>query len=218
MKNYRQIWEAIAEEIKEDIINGRYGPDERLKEAELAEKYDVSKTPVREALRYLEGIGFVEIVPHTMARVKKMNKKEVEEFYVIQSVLEGLAAREAVPNLKEGDFEKMEKYVALLEKYSREKNSVEYEKANINFHSIFWKASNNEKLREMIRNIHEQVLRFRTVTRKYPERFKVLAADHRRIMESARKKDAEKVEKLFRQHVEKQTKYIVEILEREEHI
>ncbi|MBW2000376.1 MAG: GntR family transcriptional regulator, partial [Deltaproteobacteria bacterium] len=46
MKNYRQIWEAIAEEIKEDIINGRYKPDERLKEADLAEKYHVSKTPV----------------------------------------------------------------------------------------------------------------------------------------------------------------------------
>jgi DNA-binding GntR family transcriptional regulator len=173
---------------------------------------------VREALRYLEGIGFVEIVPHTMARVKKMNKKEVEELYLIQSVLEGLAAREALPNLNDSDFEKMKKYVTLLEKHSREKNSVEYEKANIGFHSIFWKACNNAKLMEMIQNIHEQVQRFRTITRKYPERFKVLAADHRKIMESARKRDVEGVEKQFRQHVEKQTKYIVEILEKEEHI
>ena len=70
----------------------------------------------------------------------------------------------------------------------------------------------------MIQNIYEQVLRFRTITRRYPERFKMLVADHRKIMESVRKKDVEGVEKLFRQHVEKQTKYIVNILEKEEYI
>lgn len=218
MKIYKQIWEAIADEIKEDIINGRYIPGERLREADLAELYDISKTPVREALRYLEVIGFVEIVPHTMARVKKMNKKEVEELYLIQSVLEGLAAREAIPNLSEDDFKELKKYVILLEKCSKKKNSVEYEKANINFHSIFWKASSNKRLLEMIQNIYEQVLRFRTITRRYPERFKMLVADHRKIMLSAQKKDVEGVEKLFRRHVEKQTKYIVDILEKEDHI
>ena len=218
MKIYKQIWEAIADEIKEDIINGRYIPGERLREADLAELYDISKTPVREALRYLEVIGFVEIVPHTMARVKKMNKKEVEELYLIQSVLEGLAAREAIPNLSEDDFKELKKYVILLEKCSKKKNSVEYEKANINFHSIFWKACHNKRLLEMIQNIYEQVLRFRTITRRYPERFKMLVADHRKIMLSAQKKDVEGVEKLFRRHVEKQTKYIVDILEKEDHI
>jgi len=218
MKAYEQMWETIAEDIKEDIINGHYKSQERLKEADLAAKYSASKTPVREALRYLESIGFVEIFPHTMARVKKMDGKGVEELYLIQSVLEGLAAREAIPYLNESDFEKMKKYVTLLEKYSRGKNSVEYEKANINFHSIFWKACNKKRLMEMIQNIYEQVLRFRTITRRYPERFKMLVADHRKIMESARKKDVEGVEKQFRQHVEKQTKYIVDILEKEEQI
>ena len=218
MKTHKQIWEAIAEEIKEGVISGRYEPDERLKEAELAEKYSVSKTPVREALRYLERIGFVEIVPHTMARVKKMNQKEVEDLYMIQGVLEGLAGREALKHLNEGDHEKMKTCLDLLEKHSREKNPSEYEKANIKFHGIFWKACHNSKLTELINNIHEQLQKFRSITRRYPERFKDLAGDHRKIFEAVVHGDAMKVDLLFQRHVAKQKKYIVDILEKENHL
>lgn len=217
MKPYRQIWETIAEDVKEDIINGRYKPEQRLREAKLAEKYSVSKTPVREALRHLESIGFVEIVPHTMAHVKKIDKKEVQNLYRIQSVLEGLAGREAIPNLNKDHFEKMEKYATLLEKYSLEKNSIEYEKVNFNFHSIFWNASDNERLIKLVYNIREQLQRFRSITRRYPERFKNLAADHRKILEAAVQRDGEKAEGLLRRHVEKQSKYIVDLLEKGNH-
>ena len=218
MKTYKQIWETIAEEIKEGVISGRIKPDERLKEAELAEKYSVSKTPVREALRYLERIGFVEIVPHTMARVKKMNQKEVEDLYMIQGVLEGLAAREALNHLNDSDHKKMEACLDSLEKHSREKNFLEYEKANIKFHGFFWNACNNANLTELITNIHEQLQKFRSITRRHPERFKDLAGDHRKIFEAVVQRDAMKVDLLFQSHVAKQKKYIVEILEKENHL
>jgi len=77
MKVYEQMWKTIAEDIKEDIINGHYKSQDRLKEAELAAKYSASKTPVREALRYLESIGFVEIFPHITARLKNSTSYKV---------------------------------------------------------------------------------------------------------------------------------------------
>ena len=211
----KQIWEAIAQDIKEDIINGIYEAEDRLKETKLAEKYAVSKTPVREALRYLGGIGFVEIVPHRMAYVTKMNKKDVQDLYRIQAVLEGLAVREALPNLKTNHYGKMEKYANLLEKYSKEQKSKEYEKANINFHSIIWQASKNEKLIALINNIYEQLQRFRSVTRRYPKRFGDLVADHRKILMAVTQHDGEEAERLFRLHTKKQEQHIVEILEKE---
>ena len=76
--SFKKLSKAIAEDIKEDIISGHYKSGERLKEADLAEKYSVSKTPIREAIRYLEGVGFIEMIPHTMIRVTKMDKKEVQ--------------------------------------------------------------------------------------------------------------------------------------------
>jgi len=217
MEQPKQFWEAIVLDIKEDILNGVYKPKDRLKETELAKKYSVSKTPVREALRYLGSIGFVEIVPHRMARVTKMNKKDVQSLYRIEAVLEGLAAREAIPNFSKIDYEKMERYATILEEYSDEKKSREYEKANINFHSIFWNASKDKKLIGMINTNIEQLQRFRTITRRYPERFKNLVADHRKIIEAALQKKGQKIEALFRTHVEKQERYIVDLLEKENH-
>jgi len=212
----RQIWKAIAEDIKEAIISGRHKPGERLKEADLAAKYSVSKTPVREAIRYLEGIGFVEIIPHTSLRVTKMNKKDVQNHYRIQGVLEGLAVREALPNMTQKDYDEMEKCTILLEKHSLENDYAQYAKANNHFHSIIWAASDNERLVEMHQNTFEKIQRFHSVPRRFPGRFKGLAFDHREILEAVVQKNEERSEMLARRHVQKQEQYIVELLDRED--
>lgn len=215
MKAYEQMWETIAEDIKEDIINGHYKSQERLKEAELAAKYSVSKTPVREALRYLESIGFVEIIPHTMAQVKAIDKKEAGNLYRIQSVLEGLAVHQAIPNLKKGDYEKMQKYITLKEEYSRKDNPSKHEQANMNFHAIIWRASNNKNLIKLTNNIYEQCQRYRVISRRYPERFRDGAADHREILDAIIKKDIEKAEGSMRRHLEDYGKIILALLDSE---
>ncbi len=211
----KQVWKAIAEDIKEDIISGRYKPLERVKEGDLAAKYSVSKTPVREAIRYLEGIGFLEIIPHTMTRVTKMNKKEVQNLYRIESVLEGLAAREALWNLTNRDVGDMEKYATLLERHSRDNNYYQYAKANNSFHSVIWRASDNQQLIEQLQNTFEKIQRFHSVPRRFPDRFKDLAPDHRKILKAISQKNETETEMLARRHVQKQEQFIVELLEKE---
>ena len=213
MRAYEQMWETVAEDIKEDIINGHYKSQERLKEAELAAKYSVSKTPVREALRYLESIGFVEIIPHTMARVKAIDKKEAGNLFTIQSVLEGLAVCQAIPNLKKGDYEKMRKCISLKEEYSRKDAPSKHEQANINFHAIIWRAANNKNLIELTNNIYEQCQRYRVISRRYPEGFENGAADHREILDAIIQKDIEKAERLMRSHLENYWKHISDLLD-----
>ena len=211
----KQVWKAIAEDIKEDIISGRYKPLERVKEGDLAAKYSVSKTPIREAIRYLEGIGFVEMVPHTMIRVTKMNKKDVQNLYRIWSVLEGLAARESLWNLTKTDFQDMERYATLTERYFRDNNYHQYTKANNSFHSVIWQASDNQQLMEQLQNTYEKIQRFHSVPLRFPHRFKDLVPDHRNILKAILKKDEEKTEMLARRHVQKQELYTVELLEQE---
>jgi len=211
----KQVWKAIAEDIKEDIISGRYKPLERVKEGDLAAKYSVSKTPIREAIRYLEGIGFVEMVPHTMIRVTKMNKKDVQNLYRIWSVLEGLAARESLWNLTKTDFQDMERYATLTERHFRNNNYHQYTKANNSFHSLIWRASDNQQLVEQLQNTYEKIQRFHSVPLRFPHRFKDLVPDHRNILKAISQKDEEKTEMLARRHVQKQEQYTVELLEQE---
>jgi DNA-binding GntR family transcriptional regulator len=84
MKRPKQIWEAIAQDLKTHIFSGVYKPKDRLKEIKLAVKYSVSKTPVREALRYLGSIGFVEIIPNRMACVSNMKKRTCRLFIALR--------------------------------------------------------------------------------------------------------------------------------------
>ena len=116
--------------------------------------------------------------------------------------MEGLAALEAVPRLTEKDLTALEKYATQLEKYSKEKKTTEYEKANVNFHSVFWKAADNKDLRLILQNIYVRVKKFRSITRRYPERFKDFVGDHRHIQKAAQAKNAGKAE------------YIVALLEK----
>lgn len=212
-KTYKPIWETIADKLKEDIISGVYLPGERLRENELAEKHASSKTPVKEALRYLEGIGFVEIVPYTMTLVKKMKREEVSDLYSIESVLEGLAARRATPHLSKGQISRMERYIEHLEKNFRENNHARHEKANIDFHSVLWEASGSAKLLELINSIRQQLQRFRTVTRRHPARFADLVADHREILDTLVQGDPGEAERIVRRHFERSGEIIMSLLE-----
>ena len=212
-KPYKPIWETIADRIKEDIISGLYLPGDRLTENELSAKYESSKTPVKEALRYLEGIGFIEIIPYKMTRVRKMNKEEVSDLYSIESVLEGLAARKAITHITKGQLNRMEKCIQLLEKYNHENNRARYEKVNLDFHAVIWGASKSLKLQQLINTIREQLQRFRFVTRRYPEKFAGLVGDHRKILDVLIKKDAEASERLVRSHFEKSGEIIVALLD-----
>ena len=216
MNKHKQIWETIADDIQEGILSGDYKPWERLVEADLAAKYSVSHTPVREALRYLSNLGFVEIVPRTMVRVKGLDKKEIEDLGAIQCVLEELAVLNAVPNLRERHFKEMEKSIARIEKHYNRKEYLEYEEANVRFHETIWKASDNNELIIMLENIYNRIHRFRAVTRRYPAKSKDLIDVHKEILKAAVQMDSKKAATLTRSHLEEFFQDVISFLEKDE--
>ena len=87
--------QQIADHLGHQIMNGEYPPGSRLKEEELAERYAVSRGRVREAFRFLERRGFVEIVPRHGARVREFDPADLASLFSVRAVLFGLAARQA---------------------------------------------------------------------------------------------------------------------------
>jgi len=213
----KQIWEIIAEGIKDDIIGRKYKTGQWLKESELAEKYGSSKTPVKEALRYLEGIGFVEIVPYTGAKVRTLNKDEILVLENVQGMLEGYAARMAVEHLSEKRIEKLKQYAALLKRYYRENKPIKYEKTNIAFHTGIWEGLINGKLEEIILYIRDQLQRSRTITRYHLEIFgKKLLTSHEEILAALIDRDGPRAEQVVRDHYAKSGEMVAKLVESEE--
>lgn len=95
--------DQVRDHLLEGILDGRYAPDSRIVETQVARELGTSQAPVREALRSLEGIGVVEYSPFRGARVRRPSRREIVEAYAVRSALETLAARLAVPRMTSGD-------------------------------------------------------------------------------------------------------------------
>ena len=96
--------DQVKDRLLEAILTGRYPPDSRIVETQVARELGTSQAPVREALRGLEALGVVEITPFRGARVRRPTRRELLEAYVVRSALETLGARLAVPRLTDGDL------------------------------------------------------------------------------------------------------------------
>ena len=95
----RTVKDTLVEILRDEIIQGHLAPGQHLRLEEIAPRFDVSTTPVREALRELEVEGLVTIFPHRGAIVTKLSVEELQDIYDIRVTLEEMATRFAVPHL-----------------------------------------------------------------------------------------------------------------------
>lgn len=106
LEKHQTLRERILETIRDAILKGSLKPGEKVAEPELAERFGISRTPIREAFRQLESEGYLTVIPRKGAVVAALSEKDVDEFYAIKSILEGYAAELAATRLSEKDIEK----------------------------------------------------------------------------------------------------------------
>ena len=99
MTRIPQKKEFVRTRVRDEIVRGRYQPGEPISERAIAEKYSVSRVPVREALFQLERDGLVEILPGRGAQVRKFNSSNIESLYQTREAVEGMAARLAAERM-----------------------------------------------------------------------------------------------------------------------
>jgi DNA-binding GntR family transcriptional regulator len=190
VRAYKTLRERVVEAIRESIVKGQLKPSERLTEEEMAEQYQISRTPVREAFRELAAEGFIDIYPHRGAVVSSWDQKDVEDFYELKALLESYAARKAVDRLTEKDLQKMEKLNEQLERMAGKEDSAAVLKAHNEFHSVFVNACGNDKIVQINEQLVRQYRRYRiaiSLTEDGRDTFKT----HAKIIEAFRKKDAD---------------------------
>ena len=111
----RSLRGRVFEKLREDILSGVYKDCDELREITIGEEMGVSRTPVREALRQLELEGLVKIIPNKGAYVTGITPKDVQDIYMIRSMLEGMCARWATEHITPEQIEQLEEIVLLSE-------------------------------------------------------------------------------------------------------
>ena len=194
--NYLNISEQVYAELSQQIISQRLKPGQRLREEQLATRFGISRTPLRDAINRLAQNGLVDIEPRKGASVKQFNIDDVVEVYDIRAVMEGLAARLAAPGL---DLNELNKLKAMFSK----KDSRSLIKADTGLHDLLINSCGNKKLVEMLNNIHGLVQAFRVAGYKSRQRSATATVDHKRILKALMERDGEAAENVMHVHIQK---------------
>lgn len=193
----------VFHKIREDILNGKYGENEELKEAAIGEELGVSRTPVREAFRQLELEGLLKIVPNKGAYVTGITMKDVEDIYMIRSLLEGLCARWCTEHIAKEAMEEMEENVYLADFHASKGHTEQMAELDNRFHEIMYESCDSKMLEHLLKDFHHYVYRVRRQTLANGGRGKTSNDEHREIMEAIKAGDGDKAELLANTHIKK---------------
>jgi DNA-binding GntR family transcriptional regulator len=141
--------DQVKERLLDGILSGRYAPDSRIVETQVARELGTSQAPVREALRGLEALGVVEILPYRGARVRRPTRRELLEAYAVRSALETLAARLAVPQMTEADILELAGFVDAMQSAARAHDGHGVAEADASFHGRIVDLADNGTLRRL---------------------------------------------------------------------
>lgn len=194
--------EQITDILREQILRAEIVPGERIIEEEVAKKYQVSRGPVREALRQLEEEGLITYMPHRGCEVKILTEEEMRESYLIRCTLEGLAVRIYRGRVSEDGFRKMEECIRRMREAAVEKNLYEIVRADEDFHMSIVEESGSEKLLKMWKLLAgANTATYYTMKTKGLMPYDVLGDNHQRILALFREEaDAEEIVRMISEH------------------
>ncbi len=189
IERHQTLREKILEAIREAILKGTLKPGEKVAEPELAERFGISRTPIREAFRQLESEGYLTVIPRKGAVVTSLSERDVEEFYAIKSILEGYAARMAAENLTDKEIERLEGINERLKQLANEGDVKTFFRVHNEFHDLFIRAAGNDKLMELISQLMLKFNRLRLTSLALPGRMEISVQEHEKIIEAFKRKD-----------------------------
>lgn len=155
--SHRELWEAVRDEIRNLIIDGEFVPGERLVEAALAERFAVSRGPVRTALMELEQVGLVRSVARRGMQVTTFERADIDELFDVTLALERMAAREATESASD---EQLAHLRALLDRLDEAQHGGDRHaaiEADLELHRHLMKASGNRRLLKLWTEISEEI-------------------------------------------------------------
>lgn len=204
----------VADRLREDILRGALAPGTRLRQVELARELGVSTTPVREAFQLLQSEGILESHPHRGVVVRRPSAADVAENYEIRCELESLAAAKALPHLTGELIERLEALQAEMEAAS---DPREYVELNYLFHDTLYSASGRRRLCALISSLRASSSAYvyhyvymSGLDAETRERYlRRLSAEHRDILAACRARDAKRLRRAIRQHIQTTAETIV---------
>lgn len=206
---------AVTEKLRDKILRGEIKEGEQLRQHEIAASFQVSRIPVREALRELQAEGLITIVTHRGAVVSALSPEEIEELFEIRALLEPAVLRHSIPNLTEEHFRRAEMILEALEKaYEEQPDIFIWGKLNWDFHSTLYSAANRPRVLALIQAANNNANRYAGLFLLFSRNFDGAKEEHRAILELCQKRDIDKACRSLEEHIRNTGRSLSEYIER----
>jgi DNA-binding GntR family transcriptional regulator len=192
--------EAVLVALRQAIVSGDLKPGEQVRQEQLAERFGVSRVPVREALKILEGEGSVTYAPRRGYFVAELSLTDLLEVYRIRELLEAEAVRVAVPLLSADDLAALSADVAACEQAGRDGDLAAMSAANRRLHFGLYRPAAMPRLERLIRILWDATDVYRSVYYAEASNRSVVEAEHREILAAIQARDADRAVALLDEH------------------
>jgi DNA-binding GntR family transcriptional regulator len=198
---HRQLKDSVYLKLRQEIVTATLPPGYVLREAELAARFGVSKTPLREAFVRLEKDGFVQIAPYRSAVVTGYSQQDLREIYEVRELLEGQCAREAAVSIATEDLAALNRIVRDSAAAFEAGDTGRLTALLDEFDVVLYSQSRNSRITAMLENIRDHVTRIGRLTVAIPGRMGTSVREHEAIYEAIVQRDGLRAETLMRQHI-----------------
>ncbi|NHM31398.1 GntR family transcriptional regulator [Bacillus sp. C11] len=206
-------YQQIQQSIKESIFNGLYKPGDRLYEVQIAKQYNISRSPVREAIRALVIEGLLVMDEKSQISVYKPTLKDVRDIYECRISLESTAVALATVRVKSKQLQELDETLKATAVAIKDKDADSIIANNARFHELILQYCGNERLIKIVGDLKGLINYYRVLNIQGTDRANTILKGHTQIFEAMKKRDPEKAADRLKEHTEEDLKNLIQVIE-----
>ncbi len=199
--NNLSIKENVRIAIWNAVLSGKLVPGERIFEKKIAEQLNISRAPVREAVRQLEGEGLVTVIPRKGVFIAELTLEDIEDLYFMRSEIEKRAVGFFLQNKEDKDIEELKKMVEEMKQAVKEKNIDKLSETDVRFHEYIVYGSKHKKLHKTWTTLKPHIWTLNSILRTEEITLEEIVILHSEIIKDLESNNVLKVENTIKLHV-----------------
>ncbi|MBS0241167.1 MAG: GntR family transcriptional regulator [Proteobacteria bacterium] len=208
----RSLSDELVPLIRDMIVGGELAPGAKIPEQAIAERFGVSRTPLREALKALAAEGIVTLHTNRGATVATISAEQVGELFPIMGALEALAGELACQRASDADIRRIRQMHERMQTHYRRRERGPYIKLNQAIHEALFEIAGNETLTQMYRALMLRIHSIRYIARKSPDRWREAMDDHEAIVEALEQRSGKRLARVLAEHLAHKAEMVREAL------
>jgi len=195
------LHEEVASRLRSMVFERQLMPGQWIDELALARDWQISRTPLREALKVLAAEGLVTLVPRQGCKVTELSEDDADELFPVMALLEGRCAFEAVTKATPAEVKALRRLHDVLEKHAAAKNVDGYYRANHEFHTKVQALAANRWLDRATNDLRRFLRLLRGRQLNWPGRIEASINEHRVLIDAIEHGDAARAERVMHDHL-----------------